>query len=95
MYRYFPIFGNNYNTIDGTCVRDYVHIKDICRAILLSANYLFKKINRKIFLNIGNGYGISNLQVVNKLNNYLKINTNKNENRTGPQVRLFQCINSS
>ena len=72
------IFGNNYNTIDGTCVRDYVHIKDICRAILLSANYLFKKINRKIFLNIGNGYGISNLQVVNKLNNYLKINTKIN-----------------
>ena len=32
----------------------------------------------EVFLNIGNGYGISNLQVVNKLNNYLKINTKIN-----------------
>ena len=34
------IHGTNYKTKDGTCVRDYVHIKDICTAIEKSINYL-------------------------------------------------------
>ena len=37
------IYGNNYNTKDGSCIRDYVHIKDICRAIQKSIQYLKKK----------------------------------------------------
>ena len=38
----FFIYGKNYNTIDGTCIRDYVHISDICNAIDRSVTYLFK-----------------------------------------------------
>ena len=39
----FYIYGKNYNSIDGTCIRDYVHISDICNAIDRSATYLFNK----------------------------------------------------
>ena len=34
------IYGNNFTTPDGTCIRDYIHIKDICNAIEKSINYL-------------------------------------------------------
>jgi UDP-glucose 4-epimerase len=68
------IFGNNYKTSDGTCMRDYVHIIDICRAIIFSKNYLFKKKNKKIILNIGNGKAISIKQIINELKNNFKLN---------------------
>ena len=47
------IFGSNYKTNDGTCVRDYVHVKDICLAIKKSIFYLKKK--KSLTINIGSG----------------------------------------
>lgn len=58
----FNLFGNNYNTYDGTCIRDYVHVIDVVDAHIKSIDYLFKKNNSDIF-NIGNNKGYS----VNKL----------------------------
>ena len=37
------IYGSDYSTTDGTCVRDYIHVKDICEAINKSIIYLEKK----------------------------------------------------
>ena len=34
------IYGDDFSTPDGTCIRDYIHIKDICNAIEKSTNYL-------------------------------------------------------
>ena len=44
------IYGKNFKTIDGTCVRDYIHIKDVCNAINKSIKFLLKK--KMLVLNI-------------------------------------------
>lgn len=58
----FQIRGNNYNTPDGTCVRDYIHVVDIADAhrVALENN---NSTDHQIF-NLGTGQGISNLQIV-------------------------------
>jgi UDP-glucose 4-epimerase len=59
----FTIFGNDYNTPDGTCVRDYVHVIDLAESHTLALKALIegKKSN---YYNIGSGKGYSNKQVV-------------------------------
>ncbi len=56
------IFGGDYPTGDGTCIRDYIHIADLVSAHLLALDAL-KEQDRLIY-NLGNGSGYSNLQVV-------------------------------
>jgi len=58
----FRIFGDDYSTFDGTCVRDYIHVVDLCEAHLKSLRYL-KKNNRGIF-NLGSGKGFSVREVL-------------------------------
>lgn len=57
------LFGNNYPTLDGTCVRDYVHINDLASAHLLAGQYLHKHDGAFAF-NLGNGNGFSVLEVI-------------------------------
>jgi UDP-glucose 4-epimerase len=57
------IFGNDYPTPDGTCVRDYIHISDIARAHLLALKHL-ENGGKSDFFNMGNGSGFSVLQVI-------------------------------
>ena len=66
------IFGKDYNTYDGTCIRDYIHIKDICNSIEKSIINMFKKSCKSEVINIGNGTGISNLQILVALKKKLK-----------------------
>ena len=65
------IYGKNFNTPDGTCVRDYVHIEDICIAIKKSIIFLFKN-KKSLLLNIGNSNGISNNDIVNFVEKKIK-----------------------
>ncbi len=57
------IFGDDYNTKDGTCVRDYVHVSDLAQAHVLALKNLRKGAESDIF-NLGNGTGFSNREVV-------------------------------
>ena len=57
------IFGDDYNTPDGTCIRDYVHVNDLARAHLLALDVLFNGANSGAY-NLGNGQGFSNKQIV-------------------------------
>jgi UDP-glucose 4-epimerase len=57
------IFGNDYETFDGTCVRDYVHVEDICHAHLQGMEFLSKNNGAHVF-NIGAGEGYSVLDVI-------------------------------
>ena len=59
----FKVFGNKYDTHDGTCVRDYVHVDDLAQAHLLGLNYLKKREGFSAF-NLGNGNGFSILDVI-------------------------------
>ena len=65
------IYGNDYNTPDGTCIRDYIHVKDICSAIERSIIFLNKENKSEIF-NIGNKVGISNQSVINNVKKIIK-----------------------
>jgi UDP-glucose 4-epimerase len=56
------IFGEDYDTPDGTCIRDYIHVSDLADAHILALNAL-ATIDRMIF-NLGNGSGFSVKQVV-------------------------------
>lgn len=60
----FDIYGSDYPTPDGTCVRDYVHVLDIARAHMLIADRMNKNLSFACAYNIGTGYGYSNLQLV-------------------------------
>ena len=61
------IYGNNYKTKDGTCVRDYIHIKDICRAIDKSIEYLFNNKNKYEIINIGSSTKKTNFEILNAI----------------------------
>ncbi len=61
---YLSIFGNDYNTKDGTGVRDYIHIIDLADGHLSAIKYLSKQ-NLSITVNLGTGIGYSVLDLVN------------------------------
>lgn len=57
------IFGDDYDTPDGSCIRDYVHIADLCQAHLLALRKLLEGAHSATF-NLGNGAGFSVKQVL-------------------------------
>ncbi|MDR2574700.1 MAG: UDP-glucose 4-epimerase GalE [Desulfovibrio sp.] len=57
------VFGTDYDTPDGTCVRDYIHVEDLAQAHLLALEYLFDG-GESISLNLGNGQGYSVKEVI-------------------------------
>ena len=64
----FRIFGKDYNTHDGTPIRDYIHVVDLAKAHVLALNYQFEGRNSKGFdsYNIGTGKGLSVLEIINE-----------------------------
>lgn len=59
------IFGTDYATDDGTCIRDYIHVTDLASAHILGLQYLEAK-NRSDVFNLGNGNGYSVKEVLNE-----------------------------
>jgi UDP-glucose 4-epimerase len=57
------VFGDDYNTEDGTCVRDYIHVTDLANAHLLSVERL-RKGGDSVICNLGNGQGFSVKEVI-------------------------------
>lgn len=57
------IFGEDYDTNDGSCIRDYIHVSDLANAHILSLDYLNKGGKSDIF-NLGNGVGFSVKEVI-------------------------------
>jgi UDP-glucose 4-epimerase len=56
------IYGTDYPTADGTCIRDYIHVDDLCQAHLLALNKLDRQ--AELVCNLGNGQGYSVRQVI-------------------------------
>lgn len=67
----FCIFGNDYNTQDGTCVRDFIDINDLSVIHLRYLNELFYGDIKKENINVGTGFGISVMEV---LTEYCRVN---------------------
>ena len=59
------VFGDDYNTPDGTCIRDFIHVVDLANAHIRALEYMFKNPKLNIdFFNIGTGTGNSVLEVI-------------------------------
>lgn len=62
----FTLFGDNYNTPDGTCVRDYIHVLDLADAHIKALTYL-EKGGESTAVNAGVGRGYSNLELIREI----------------------------
>ncbi len=60
---YVGVFGDDYETRDGTCVRDYIHVSDLASAHVLAAEYLVSGGKNDVF-NLGNGVGFTVKEIV-------------------------------
>ncbi len=88
------IFGNNYNTPDGTAIRDYIHVSDLSDIHIKAVEYLLNKCVSNIF-NCGYGKGYSVLDVINTAKELYGniINYNFSSRRAGDVERLVANTN--
>jgi UDP-glucose 4-epimerase len=81
------IYGTDYNTPDGTCIRDYIHVSDIARAHVMALEKLVKEKQFPNYdvINLGTGKGVSVKQVVETFEkvNHLKLNYKYGPRRKG------------
>lgn len=90
------VFGNDYNTVDGTCVRDYIHVTDLAKAHVKSCDRLlnnYLKNNYEVF-NIGTGNGISVLQIIEAFEKYnnIKLNYTIGKRRPGDAPAIYADV---
>lgn len=60
---HITVYGDDYDTPDGTCIRDYIHVEDLCSAHLLALNQLLAGVGSARY-NLGNGNGFSVQEVI-------------------------------
>ena len=72
------IFGTDYDTPDGTCIRDYIHVDDLVDAHMLALDYLLKENKSRVF-NCGYGHGYSVREVVEKVKKVTGVDFRVNE----------------
>jgi UDP-glucose 4-epimerase len=87
--REITVFGRDYDTPDGTCVRDYIHVTDLCEAHWLALQSLMNGEGSQ-FYNLGNGAGFTVQQVIDTARAVTgqKISVVTGDRRTGDPVRL-------
>ena len=68
------VFGDDYNTKDGSAIRDYIHVVDLAKAHIISVKRLIKNNNKHKFevFNLGTGVGLSVLEIINHFINVTK-----------------------
>ena len=69
----FVIYGNDWDTKDGTCVRDYIHINDLAESHIRALEYISETSNNFLKLNIGTGKGTSVLELINTFQEINKV----------------------
>ena len=87
------VFGNDYDTKDGTCIRDYIHVTDVAKAHVCALNRLFKNQQSHNFevFNIGTGKGSSVLEVIQSFERVSdqKLNYKIVDRRQGDVISAF------
>ena len=58
------VFGDDYNTPDGTCIRDYIHVNDLASAHVKALDYIIEQ-NKNLIVNLGTGMGFSVKELLN------------------------------
>jgi UDP-glucose 4-epimerase len=89
----FTVFGDDYDTEDGTCIRDYTHVSDIANAHISAIYYLNINGTKQVF-NIGKGNGESVLEVIDAFRKYTgkDIEVNYGDRREGDPAKTFAAI---
>ena len=87
------VWGNDYDTKDGSCVRDYIHVCDIAHAHTLALNYLLQNKNQTncdVF-NLGTGDGLTVLEIINAFEKIsgVKLNYEIGPRRSGDVVAIY------
>ena len=85
------VFGKDYNTNDGTCIRDYIHVSDLASAHVKALEVLFNNDRQIKVLNIGTGNGVSVLEIIQKFQdtNDVKLDWEFAERRSGDVEKVF------
>lgn len=87
------IFGNNYNTPDGTCIRDYIHVVDLAKAHVKACERLLQEKSEHKYevFNLGTGKGTTVLEIVNAFEKVTgqKLNYRFGERREGDVEALY------
>lgn len=86
------VFGNDYNTEDGTCIRDYIHVVDLAKAHVSAIQHLIDQQNPFIdYINVGTGNGKSVLEVIKAFEkvNELKLNYSIGPRRDGDVEKVY------
>ena len=84
----FKIFGDKYDTPDGTCVRDYVHVMDLADAHVKALNYAFENQVSEVF-SLGSGAPASNRELLNTVQKHAgEMNIEIHDNRPGDPAYL-------
>lgn len=85
------VFGNDYSTKDGTCVRDYIHVCDIANAHVQSIKYIDEFTHYPEIFNLGSGNGNTVLEVIKTFEevNNLKVNYRIGQRRSGDVEKIF------
>lgn len=89
------IFGNDWDTPDGTCVRDYVHVLDLAEAHLAALDYLELEIRPFDVFNVGTGRGSSVLDVINTVSEVTGIAITPLIESRRPGDPAYLCANVS
>jgi UDP-glucose 4-epimerase len=86
---HISVFGRDYDTPDGTCIRDYIHIQDLCSAHWLALKSLINGAERQAY-NLGNGTGFSVQEVIDTAEKVTgrKIRVVDDHRRAGDPARL-------
>mgnify|MGYP001811112112 FL=1 len=66
------VFGDDYDTPDGTCIRDYIHVRDLAEAHVAAVRYLLSG-GGSVSLNLGMGRGVSVRQILRAVEQKLKV----------------------
>ena len=84
------IFGTDYQTADGTCIRDFIHVTDLANAHIFALSYLMKNKISDVF-NVGTGKGVSVREMIKASEEVLntKINYEESERRSGDPPSLI------
>ncbi len=93
------IYGNDYATPDGTCIRDYIHVVDLAMAHVKASEYLLEKKEKYLFqaFNIGTGQGVSVLELINvfEKTNAVKIPYLIGERRPGDAEKNYADVSKA
>ncbi len=70
------VFGNDYNTPDGSCIRDYINVVDLAKAHVVAINRLISRKNKSPYeiFNLGTGKGLSVLEIINTFQKVTGVN---------------------